>query len=256
MKETDSSLKALNHGLDTLRLLLESRTPLSATEIARKIGLHQSSVSRILKALTAAGYVRKPAYHSFAVDYGVLTLGNAARAHFPLVDMPRAIVQELAEQASGMMVVVATVWRGQLVYFLRAQKDQEQMSLSTGGYPLHLSAVALRLLLDLPEDEALSALEDSRRRYGWERPTPRVPAEPKALLDAARKLLKHDCLMLENWQGEGRIVATNALECPNEPRATLSLTGTAGVLSHDQLIILLQEGRRKIEGLMREQAAA
>jgi DNA-binding IclR family transcriptional regulator len=243
----DTGLKALTHGLDALRVLIEARGPLSSTDIAERIGLHQSSASRILKTLMNAGYVRKPDYHSFTIDYGVLTLSAAAQAHFPLVEVPRAAVQQLAEAADGLLVSLATVWKGQMIYFLRAQQGQDTISLSTGGFPLHLSSPALRLLLDQSEDAALAALEDSRRRYGWERPTNAVPATPKILLAKARELLEHDCLLLENWQGEGRLSAAIALQIKSEPPSALALAGSSGILSADRIRLLLQDGRRKVE---------
>ncbi|HYF50000.1 MAG TPA: helix-turn-helix domain-containing protein [Planctomycetota bacterium] len=243
----DTGLKALTHGLDALRVLIEARGPLSSTEIGERIGLHQSTASRILKTLMNAGYVRKPDYHSFTIDYGVLTLSSAARAHFPLVETPRAAVQQLAEDADGLLVSLATIWKGQMIYFLRAQKGQDTISLSSGGFPLHLSSPALRLLLDESDDVALAALEDSRRRYGWERPTNAVPATPKALLAKARELLEHDCLLLENWQGEARLSAAIAVQIPGEPPAALALSGTSGALSSDRIRLLLQDGRRKVE---------
>lgn len=75
---------ALAKGVTVLQLLVEADGPLSASEIARRVGLHQSSVSRILSTLSAAGYVRKTGYRSFAPDFGVLSLGAAAVDKFGL----------------------------------------------------------------------------------------------------------------------------------------------------------------------------
>jgi len=63
----------LTTGLDILRIVAEAETPLTATAIAQRVGLHVSSVSRTLAVLVRHGYLRKPTYHSFAADLGVGT---------------------------------------------------------------------------------------------------------------------------------------------------------------------------------------
>src|SRR3954468_19071527 len=105
-----SASKALTRGLEILRLLAESNTPLSSTDIARRLGLHQSSASRILKTLSAAGYVRKPTYQSFTVGYGILTLGGRAVQNFPLMTKTRATITAIADQNSDFLITLATLW--------------------------------------------------------------------------------------------------------------------------------------------------
>ena len=248
--KTESNLKALTHGLDALRILSESREPMTSTQIADRIGLHQSSASRILKALAAAGYVRKPDYHSFTVDYGVLALGSTATAHFPWVNQPRRAVADLAERCAGLSVSLCMLWQNQIIYFLRAQKGHEPTILGASGFPLHLSSPALRLLLDLPEAAATAALNESKRRYGWERPTKRVPETAAACIKTARALLDHDCLALENWQAENRVSAAIPVEANGHPRAALAISGPADELKLEKIIALLQEGRRAVEFAM------
>jgi DNA-binding IclR family transcriptional regulator len=144
-----SASKALTRGLEILRLLAESNTPLSSTDIARRLGLHQSSASRILKTLSTAGYVRKPTYHSFTVDYGAIALGGRALHTFPLITKPREAIVAIA-QRTGMLVALGTIWDGELLYFLRSEKGREVVSASAGGYPLHLSSVAYDCCLRNP----------------------------------------------------------------------------------------------------------
>ena len=246
-KGTEANLKALTHGLDALRILSEARAPMTSTQIAERIGLHQSSASRILKALAAAGYVRKPDYHSFTVDYGVLALGSTAVAHFPWVNHPRRAVAEVAERCAGLSVSLCMLWQNQIIYFLRAQKGHEPTILGASGFPLHLSSPALRLLIDQADNTALAALNESKRRYGWERPTRRVPESAAACLKAARKLLENDCLVLEDWQAENRVTAAIPVEAAEQPRAALAISGPADELKVEKIVALLHEGRSAVE---------
>ncbi len=254
--QAQPELKALAHGLDALRVLIEARVPLTSTQIARKIGLHQSSASRILRALMEAGYVRKPNYQSFTIDYGVCTLSADADAHFPLARAPREALKKIAAQANGLMVTLATLWRGQLIYLLRAQEGHEMIGLSSGGFPLHLSSVALRLLIDQPRAVAIEALELSSQRYGWERPTDNVPLSPEECLLAAQRAVRSECLTLANWQSPGSISAAVPVNIPGHPQAALAIAGPSRLLAQERMAVLLRDGRDAVVSAVCAHAAA
>src|SRR5699024_3692979 len=88
--------RALARGLYVLRRLVESG-PMSATELARELGLHQSSISRVMATLGEAGFVRKDEHGRFVPDYGVITLA-AETTRLPLLTKPvpefRALLEE------------------------------------------------------------------------------------------------------------------------------------------------------------------
>ncbi|MBA4387203.1 MAG: hypothetical protein C0404_04425 [Verrucomicrobia bacterium] len=241
---------ALQRGLRILRLLAFSESPLTSTEIAARVGLHQSSASRILRSLTDAGYVRKPDYHSFAADYGLLTLGATAFRHFPLTTLPQQAVIDLAERCPGLIVSLAVLRRGELIYCLRAQHGHEMIRLHASGFPLHLSSPGLRLLLKYPAGRAVELLNASRNRHGWERPRPAVPSTPASCLRAARKLLDDDVLVLRDWQGQDLISAAIPLSC--EPDTALALSGPARPYSVRKIVSLLQSGRHAIDEVMKK----
>lgn len=241
--------KALANGLKVLRILVESEDPLNASEIGRRCGLHPSSVSRILQTLSASGYVRKLSYRSFTVDYGVLTLGARAARHFRLTDKPRAVLADLARRYTKVSVFALTaLWNGQLIYLLRTGPSQpEPVVLALGGYPLHLSSPGLRLLLDMPETEALEHLKESKLKHGWNRPTTDVPAQPAALLSAAHKRLQHDCLALDDWQKPGWLGAAIPVRAKGEPACALSVSVALKDMDVPSACLVLQEGRRALE---------
>ena len=217
--------KVLIHGLELLRLLAQADGPISATALAERTGQHPSTVSRLLSGLVKAGYLRKPDYHSFSVDLGMMTMLGKVRQHFPLTTVPRAALRAQANLLPGMRLSLATLHEHQLVYWLAADAGQEPVDLIVGGYPLHLSSIALRILLDLPAAAALELLATSRRWYGWERPTAAVPADEAGVLRAARSRLVHDCLVLDDWQGSGHLSASLPLRSSDGRPLILALSG-------------------------------
>lgn len=217
--------KVLLQGLELLRLLAQADGPVSATALAETTGQHPSTVSRLLSGLVQAGYVRKPDYRSFAADLGLVTLFGRVRQHFPLTRVPHAALRAQVAGLPGMRLSLATLHEHQLVYWLAIDANQEESDLVVSGFPLHLSSIALRILLDRPEAEALELLATSRRWHGWDQPTERVPADAGAVLAAARGLLVDGCLALDGWQAEGRISAGVPVRSPDHRPLILALSG-------------------------------
>lgn len=239
--------KALSRGLNILRILVEATGPLSATDIARRCGLHQSSASRILATLAEEGYVRKDSYHSFVPDYGVLALGVAGQSRFELIEKPRYAIADAAQRCRGLSVTLSMLWRGQMLYFLRSTGSNRPVLFEGDGYPMHLSSPALLFVSAMPDTEALALLRLSRRRFGWERPTAKVPASERAVLTLARRLAKHECLILSNWTEPNHVSASiNLLRHDGHPLA-IAITGDRDVASDDELRLLLHEVRHDVE---------
>lgn len=214
----------LTTGLDILRILAEAPEPLTATAIAERVGLHVSNVSRTLGVLARHGYVRKPTYHSFAPDLGVLALAGAASDRLPAIARTRTAVAGLA-RSSGLQATLAALHRGQVLYLHRCSPGGEAVVAEAGGWPLHLSVVGLRLLLDQPAKAARAALELAAKRYGWERPTPATPEGPAACLAAARQRLSGGILRLDGWGRPGYVAVAIALAVDGHPPLALALVG-------------------------------
>lgn len=218
----------LTTGLDILRILAEAEAPLTATAIAERVGRHVSNVSRTLAVLARHGYVRKPTYHSFAPDLGVLALAGAAANRLPAVARTGAAVAALA-RSSGLQATLAALHRGQVLYLHRCGANGEAVAAVAGGWPLHLSVVGLRLLLDLPAKEARAALELAGKRYGWERPTPATPDGPASCLAEARRRLAGGILTIDGWGRPGYGAAALALAVEGQPPLALALVGDATI---------------------------
>ena len=244
--EQASATSSLMRGIEILRLLVEAGEPVSPTELARQVGLHQSSVSRVLATLAAAGYVRKTTNRRFEPDFGVLTLA-AAVTKFPLVRKPRAVIEDAAAAHPGVLITLSILWRGQILYFLRAEGDQDIIDFWGAGFPLHQSAPGMRMLVSLPEDEALTFLRSSRERNGWPRADNVTPRDEAEALRRARNLLDHDILILDGWHQRQRFGAATLIDYPADYPVALSISAERGRATDDQVRLWLHEIRRAVE---------
>ncbi|MBO3085945.1 IclR family transcriptional regulator [Cellulomonas fengjieae] len=213
----------LTTGLDILRIVAEAEAPLTATAIAQRVGLHVSSVSRTLAVLVRHGYLRKPTYHSFAADLGVLALAGQAVTRLPAVARTRPAIEALARE-TGMQATLAALHHDEVLYLHRSQAA-ETITGVAGGFPLHLSVVGLRLLLDVPAAEATAALERAERRYGWERPTPATPANPAECLAQAGRRLRDGMLRIDAWDAPGILGVAVRVDVAGHAPLAVALVG-------------------------------
>ena len=213
----------LTTGLDILRIVAEAEAPLTATAIARRVGLHVSSVSRTLAVLVRHGYLRKPTYHSFAADLGVLALAGQAVTQLPAVARTRGAIEALAA-GTGMQATLAALHHDEVLYLHRSQRS-ETITGVAGGFPLHLSVVGLRLLLDLPPADATAALERAERRYGWDRPTAATPATPADCLARARERLHDGILRIDAWDAPGVLGAAVRVDVAGHAPLAVAIVG-------------------------------
>lgn len=239
-------VQSLARGLQVLRTLIDEGSPLTGTEIARRFGLHQSSISRVLATLAELGYVRKDASGKFVPDYGILTFAPAI-PQFPLVVKPRATIEQIAAEHPGFTVHLCLLWRTEIIYLLRTAMNNETITFWGSPFPLHVSCPALRLLLDLPRAQATEILNASKDRLGWERTTPNVPASVPATLNAARKLLEHDVLILDEWYQLGGVGAAIPLSTDENLPVALAITGPTAEVDHATLRLWLHDARRRVE---------
>ena len=238
-------VEALARGLTVLRSLVDAGRPLSATAIAREMGLHQSSVSRLLATLADTGFVRKTAT-GFTPDFGVLSLASSIE-QFPLIDRPRAAMQRIGEQAGGLNVSLGMLWRRQMIYFLRRLASGEMIDFWWSNYPIQVSAPGMRLLLDQPEDHALDTLQTSRTRHGWHGNHDVLPATEEAVLAAARERTEHDVLVLRDWHNPGEMGAAIPIRADEPYPVALALSGPGEIADDATVRIWLHDFRREVE---------
>ena len=240
-------MQSLGRGLAVLDQLVHAPGPLTATEIARRCGMHQTTASRILADLVATGYARKVSYREFAPDYGLLTLGLDASRHFAVLTRPRLAMERVARMSGGLTVSLCMLWRDKLLYFVQTAPGLETQLFQGRDYPLQLSSPGLLFMLALPEDQAVRHLTESRAKFGWSQPTAEIPPTESALLRAARRHYRHDSLVLPGWAGHGHITgAIRLTDLEGHPLA-LAVSGASDVMSLETVRLRLQEMRRVVE---------
>lgn len=146
-------IQSVDRSLEILRIVAE-RGIITATELAGILGIHQSSASRHLKSLYDAGYIRKPDFHSFAPDYGVLLFAGTAMKAFPLVEKSAEICSGISAM-HGIGAAIAVLVRNKLVYLSWVYPGDKRPFhiVDDSDYPVYKSSMGI----------ALSYTEDKER---------------------------------------------------------------------------------------------
>src|SRR5262245_48689122 len=95
-----ATVLAVKHALDVLRCFSEKEKSIRVTELARRVGLHKSSISRIVSTLEEARFLeRDEATGCLRIGMGLLALSAPAFADIRVDDVIRPFLQDLAARA-------------------------------------------------------------------------------------------------------------------------------------------------------------
>lgn len=95
-----SKIGAVEHAIAILRCLSGSPEPLGINELARRIGLHKSSISRLVATLVAARLVeRDTASARIRLGAGLVLLAAPVLAELHIKDLVRPALEELAARS-------------------------------------------------------------------------------------------------------------------------------------------------------------
>jgi DNA-binding IclR family transcriptional regulator len=185
------SAGSLAHGLAILDLFSAETPVLGVGEMARRLGMHRSSASRLAATLSTAGYLRPagaPGRYALGGKLARLSGLVAQAAALPEVATPvlRELVDRLGETGhiavldgtEVMTTVVVDGWHSVRMHSTVGKRS-----------PAHATAIGKVLLAGLPDAEV-------RRRFGraaLERRTPATVGSFEALLAQLAEVRAHDC---------------------------------------------------------------
>ncbi|WP_439655878.1 IclR family transcriptional regulator [Lentzea sp. HUAS TT2] len=184
MSNSDSAaqVQSVDRAISVLELLAQGEAGI--TEIAGELGVHKSTVSRLVSVLEARGLVEQLGERGkYAIGFGVVRLAGAATGRMDLTKLGQPVCQSLADsfgetvniavhdagvainitQARGSAAVSAVNWIGQrtplhatssgkvLLAYLQPDERKRLVSLPLDSYTENTVVDAARLLKELEE---------------------------------------------------------------------------------------------------------
>ncbi|RQW20360.1 IclR family transcriptional regulator [Bacillus sp. C1-1] len=170
--------KSLGKAFDIIESLCE--VPQTATELARGLGLNQTTLHRFLVTLLESGIVEKLPTNKYRMSYKFIDLGKMAENHYDLVGDSRPFLEALAKE-SGESVLISTFHNFSVSYLSKVESSQTvRIVLGPGDrVPSYTVASGKLFLAHLNE----SLLETYLRTVQLEKKTNNTITEKQPLLD-------------------------------------------------------------------------
>ncbi|NLI93424.1 MAG: IclR family transcriptional regulator [Peptococcaceae bacterium] len=183
---TERYVQTLERALDILEVLARSEESLGVTEIGNRIGLHKSTVHRILQTLCYRGYVEKEKDRErYRLGIKIIELGIR---FFNDLEIRKVAANFLGPLAKSFDEVVHLVLLddGEVVYIDKRESSQLVSLHSKVGRraPMHCTAVGKAILSTLPEEEVRHILK-TKGMPGF---THKTITDPDRLIEQLREI--------------------------------------------------------------------
>ncbi|MHB1653496.1 MAG: IclR family transcriptional regulator [Desulfitobacteriaceae bacterium] len=151
----EKNVQTLERSLDVLEVLAQADEALGVTEIGNRVGLHKSTVHRILQTLAYRGYVEKEKdrdrYH---LGIKIVELGIKFFDDLQIRKVAEPFLAQLAKTFDEVVHLVLSD-EGEIVYLDKMEGSQVISMRSRVGRraPMHCTAVGKAILASLSEPE-------------------------------------------------------------------------------------------------------
>ncbi|MDX8149579.1 IclR family transcriptional regulator [Lentzea sp. BCCO 10_0061] len=155
MSNSDSAaqVQSVDRAISVLELLAQGEAGI--TEIAGELGVHKSTVSRLVSVLESRGLVEQLGERGkYAIGFGVVRLAGAATGRMDLTKLGQPVCQTLAD-SFGETVNIAVHDAGVAINITQARGSAAVSAVNWIGQrtPLHATSSGKILLAYLPDDE-------------------------------------------------------------------------------------------------------
>jgi IclR family acetate operon transcriptional repressor len=226
------SVQSVDRAVRVLEILAEHGEA-GVTEIARDLGVHPSTASRLMGALLAHELVEHPGRRGkYRLGVGVLRLAGATAGQLDLTTQAQPVCDALAAELD-VTTNVAIASGGVAVNVCQAQPSRAVATQNWVGQRtvLHATSSGKVLLAYMPAEECDELLRDTLTRF-----TPNTLTSPAALREQLREVRETGCATAMEEYEEG----LNAVAAPVRAHdgtvvAAISASGPAYRLSAERI---------------------
>jgi len=237
-KNNGRELKVLNRGFEIIELL--SQHPgLTLTEIAERLGVPKSTVHIYLRTLEQRGYIVNTDA-GYDISFKFLTIGGLQRNRFPLYEIAKEPMAELADDLNDVFnVVLATEERGQRVIIYKIEGEKSPFANLPVGHTTNLHWVSHgKALLSKISDEKIERIID---RHGLPKATQNTITSRDELYEELEKIRDQGYSLEDEERIEGiRAIAVPVEGSETDPLGSISISGPKSRIDADHLPELVE----------------
>ena len=246
-------VQSIDRVFDIVEALSSSPHGMSLTDLAAAVGLHVSTVHRLLASLSSRGYVQKDIETGkYRLTLKMFEVGSRAACGVNLVSIARPYLERLAEFSGEAVHLVARLG-DEVVYLYKEDTSSSiaRMASFVGlKNPMYCTGVGKSIMAYLPEDEVEKIWNGSQVVQF----TPKTLTTLEALReDLARARERGYAIDDEEHDLGVRCMAAPVRNWKGDPVGAISISGPAARMTDDtmaQLVAPLQETAGAISQLM------
>jgi IclR family acetate operon transcriptional repressor len=246
-------VQSLNRAFDLLERLADAGGTLGVSELAAATGLPLPTIHRLLRSLTARGYVRQEPSRRYALGARLIRLGDAAGRALGVWAVPhlRRLVTEVGETAN-----MAMLEGDAAVYVAQVPSPHSMRMFTEVGRRVmaHCTGVGKALLSQLDDEDVL----DLVRRTGLPAMTDHTITTTDGLLGELRRVRGQGYAVDEGEQEIG--VRCLAVPVDGGPgRIAVSVSGPSGRLTEEripEIVPVLHRVAKELGNELRREAVA
>lgn len=239
--------------LDILLCFSDSEPELSLTEISARLGIHKSTLHRLLGTLESKRFVqRDPGTGRYRLGTRLLELASLVVEHSNLQQRARPHLYRLVEECQE--TVDLSVLDGNSVVYLEVVESPHRVKLAAKPgqrLPIHSTASGKVLLAFVPPEELERLLPAALDRY-----TESTLATREALLqDLSATQERGYAVSYQEYEAGINAVAAPVLDMRGHPIAAVAVAGPAFRLTRERLGEIAPAVRATAEAIARDVGA-
>jgi len=159
-EDEQGGVRSVTRALDLLLELAKWDRPVRLSELARGVGLHPTTVLRLLESMRSRGFVTQSPDRSYTLGSKAFEVGNAFLNNVTIWSQAGQLVERLAEITQE-TASVGVLDEGQILYIAisRGQKDMGIASAPGTRHPLYCTALGKAIMAELSTAEVNRLLE-------------------------------------------------------------------------------------------------
>jgi DNA-binding IclR family transcriptional regulator len=223
-------------------------TELGDIELAKKLGLHKSTVHRLLAVLQRNGFVEREAGSTkYGLGWRIFELGMVAAARLDLIECARPYVAQLVGQ-TGETAHLGVLRQGRVVSLVNVESRYSVRTPATVGrhIPLHCTSQGKAILAFLPPDELALQLKN----YAFTRHSPStIVSKDRFLAELALIASRGYAVDNEEYEEGLRCIAAPVRDHSGGVMGAISIAGPTFRVSGSRIPALSRQVMRVAAGL-------
>jgi IclR family KDG regulon transcriptional repressor len=232
------SVRAVERALDILLCFKMDRPSLSLTEIAEEVGMHKSTIHRLLATLESKRFITRDKTNGmYQLGFLFIELASIMLHDLDMQHWALPYLQSLSQQ-SGETVDLAVLDNGQVVYLQVVESTQRVKIAAAVGeqLPAYCTATGKAFLAYLPEEQVRRILTNGVTRF-----TEKTLISPEDLLKDLHEIQERGFSISEQeYEKDINAVAAPIMDANGCPIAVIAVVGPSYRMSHGRMLELGQ----------------